>query len=72
MHWILTIPGDVAVLVFGHGEKGRPLGEVVHVEVDVIVLGEGVEICKIDFEQVLWPKGAEGSHGRGRKMKIDK
>ena len=35
-----------------------------HVEVDVIVLGEGVKICEIHFEQVLWLKGAEGSHGR--------
>lgn len=63
-HWICTIACDVAVSVFGHCEKRRPFSEVVHVEVDVIVLRERVKICEIHFEQVLWLKGAESSHGR--------
>lgn len=62
MHWILTIAGDVPVLVFGHSEKGRPFSKVVHVEVNVVILRERVKICEIDFKQVLWLKGTKGSH----------
>lgn len=61
--WMLTIACDITVLVLGHGEKRRPFGEVVHVEVNVVVLGESIKICEIHFEQVLWLKGTQGSHG---------
>ena len=66
-HRIRTITCDVTVLIFGQGEKGRPFGQVVHVEVDVIILGERVKVCEIHLEEVLWLKRTEGSHGRGKE-----
>ena len=55
---MLTVTCDVAALVFGHCEKRRPFGEVVHVEVDVIILGKRVKVCEIHSEQVMWLKSA--------------
>ena len=38
------------MLIFSQGEKGRPFSQVMHVEVDVIILGERVKIGEIHFE----------------------
>lgn len=51
------------MLIFGYSEQGRPSREVMHVEVDVVILRERVKICQIHSEQVLWLKSAQGSHG---------
>ena len=47
---IRTVSGDVTVLIFSQGEQGRPCGEVMQIEIDVIILGERVKICEIHFE----------------------
>ena len=47
---IRTVTRDVTVLILSQGEKGRPCGQIMHVEVDVIILGERVKICEIHFE----------------------
>ena len=50
MWGLRTISRDVTVLIFSEGEKRRPCGEVMHVEVDVIIFGERIQICEIHFE----------------------
>lgn len=63
--YLITVTCDVTVLIFSHGEQGRPFCQVVHVEVNVVILRERIQIGEIHFEQVLWLKGTEGSHGQG-------
>ena len=57
-----TVAYYVAVLVFGDCEKRGPVDEVVHVEVDIVVLGEGIEVGEVHVEKVLGAEGAEGCH----------
>lgn len=61
-----TVASNVAMLVLGDGEEGRPAGEVLVVEIEVIVLGKGIEVGKVHVEEVLRAEGAEGSHCGGR------
>ena len=61
-HSTLTVTSDIAVLILSHGEKGRPFSEVMHVEVDVVILRERVKICEIHFEQIMRLTGTERSH----------
>jgi hypothetical protein len=59
------------MLVFGDGEEGRPAGEVLVVEVEVVVLGEGIEVGEVHVEEVLRAEGAEGRHCGGRVQSFD-
>jgi len=61
-----TVASDVSMLVLGDGEEGRPAGEVLVVEVEVVVLGKGIEVSKVHVEEVLRAEGAEGRHCGGR------
>jgi hypothetical protein len=54
------------MLVLGDGEEGGPAGEVLVVEVKVVVLGEGIEVGEVHMEEILRAEGAEGRHCRGR------
>lgn len=45
----LTITDDVSILVLGDCEEGGPFGGVLEVEIDVVVFGEGVEVCEVHF-----------------------
>lgn len=47
-----TISNDVAVLVFGDCEQRRPLDEVLHVIIDVVVFCERVEVGQIHAQEV--------------------
>ena len=60
---MFTITCDVTVLVFGECKKRGPSSEVVHVEVDIVILCQRVKVCQVHSEQVLWLKSAKGSHG---------
>ena len=59
---MFTITCDVTVLVFGECKKRGPSREVVHVEVDIVILRQRVKVCQVHPEQVLWLKSAKGSH----------
>lgn len=59
------------MLVFGDGEEGRPAGEVLVVEVEVVVLGEGIEVGEVHVEEVLRAEGAEARHCGGRVQSFD-
>lgn len=61
-HHMFTITCDVTVLVFGECKKRGPSREVVHVEVDIVILRQRVKVCQVHPEQVLWLKSAKGSH----------
>jgi len=65
-----TVAGDVSVLVFGNGEERGPAGKVLVVEVEVVVLGEGIEVCEIHVKEVLRAERAEGRHCGGRVLKL--
>ncbi len=62
--WVrrLTVANYIAVLVFCNCEERGPVDEVVHVEVDVVVFGEGIEVGEVHVEEVLGAEGAEGCH----------
>ena len=57
-----TVAYYIAVLVFGDCEEGGPVDKVVHVEIDIVVFGEGIEIGEIHVEEILRAEGAEGCH----------
>lgn len=63
--WKDTVASDVSMLVLGDGEEGGPAGEVLVVEVEVVVLGEGIEIGEVHVKEVLRAEGAEGCHCGG-------
>lgn len=52
------------MLVFGHGEQRWPLGQIVEVEVDVVVLSQRIEVGEVGSKEVLRTKGAERCHNR--------
>ena len=58
----VTVADYVALLVFGDCEERGPVDEVVHVEVDVVIFGEGIEVGEVHVEEVLGAEGAEGCH----------
>ena len=58
----VTVTNYIAVLVFGDCEERGPVDEVVHVEVEVVVFGEGIEVGEVHVEEVLRAEGAEGCH----------
>lgn len=57
-----TVAYYIAVLVFGDCEERGPVDEVVHVEVEVVVFGEGIEVGEVHVEEVLRAEGAKGCH----------
>lgn len=66
-----TVASDVSMLVLGDGEEGGPAGEVLVVEVEVVVLGEGIEVGEVHVEEILRAEGAEGCHCGGRVQSFD-
>lgn len=46
------------MLVFCHGEKRWPAGDVLHVEVEIIVLRKRIKVCKVHLQEVLRAKGS--------------
>lgn len=59
---VLTVANDVAFLIFCYGEERWPFYEVVKVEIEVVILGQRVEVREVHTEKVLRTKCAEGSH----------
>ena len=58
----LAVARDIAILVLGNGEEGGPFAQVVEVEIDVVILGEGIEIGEVHVEQVSRTKRTQRSH----------
>jgi hypothetical protein len=57
-----TIGINVTVYAFCDIEEVRPLREVAKVEVQVICLGQGIEVGGVEFEDIHCVEGAQGSH----------
>lgn len=58
-----TVTDDIPILIFGDCEEGGPFGEVLEVEINVVIFGERVKVCEIHFEEVRRAERAEGCHG---------
>lgn len=58
----LTVARDISVLIFDNSEERGPLGEVLEVEVDVVVFRQGVEIGEVGVEEVCRSKSTERGH----------
>ena len=50
-------------MVLRHGEKRGPFCQIMEIEVNIVVLGKGIEIGEIHVQEILWTKSAEGGHG---------
>ena len=59
---LLTVAYDVTMLVFCDGEQRRPAHQVLHVEVEIVVFGERIEVCEVHVEEILGTKWTEGRH----------
>jgi len=53
----------MAVAVLDRAEERRPAHQVVEVEAQVIVLGQGVEVGQVQREQVRGRDAPDGAHG---------
>ena len=50
----------------------RPLRKVGEVEVQVICLGQRVEVGGVEFEDIHRMKGAQGSHFQGKRFQVNR
>ena len=57
-----TVACDISLLILGYCEQRGPCHHVLHVVVDIVVLGEGIEVCETHVEEVLRAEGTEGCH----------
>jgi len=57
-----TVGINIAVYAFCDVEEVRPLREVSEVEVQVICLGQRIEVGGVEFEDIHCVEGAQGSH----------
>ena len=57
-----TVADDLAVFFDALEERG-PLHQVGQVEVQVVVLRQGVQVAQVQFEQVARSDAADGRHG---------
>ena len=56
-----TIAYDLAVFFYALEERG-PFHEVCEVEVEVVVFGEGVEVAKVELQEIAGSDTADGRH----------
>lgn len=68
--WGDTVASDISMLVLGDGEEGGPACEILVVEVEVVVLGEGIEVGEVHMEEILGAEGAQGRHCGGRVQRV--
>ena len=57
-----TVSGNSLLTVLHAAEKRRPSHEVVEVEAQVVVLGEGVEVREVQVEKVRRGHATDGGH----------
>ena len=57
-----TISIDITIYTFRDVEEVRPLCEVAKVEVQVICLGQRIEVGGVEFEDIHCVEGAQGGH----------
>lgn len=53
----------MSIAILDHAEQRRPAHQVVQVEAQVIVLGQGVEVGQVQREQVRWRHAPDETHG---------
>lgn len=58
-----TVGGDAVVAILDGGKEMRPAREVGKVEIQVVRLGQRIEVGGIEFEDVEGVEGADGGHG---------
>ena len=58
----LTVANNFPILIFCNGEERWPSCEIVKVKIEIVVLGEGIEVCEVYVEEVLRTTCAEGCH----------
>lgn len=47
-----TVTNDVAILILCHGTERGPLGEVLQVVVDVVILRQRVQVGQVHMEEI--------------------
>ncbi len=57
-----TVGGNLAILTFHQVEQRGPFGQVFEVKAEFVVLGQGVEVGEVGFEQVGWVEWSESCH----------
>jgi hypothetical protein len=60
--WSGTVAYYLAVFFDALEERG-PFHEVCEVEIEVVVLGEGVEVTEVKLEEIARSNTADGCHG---------
>lgn len=66
-----TVGVDLTPLTLGNGKERGPAREVGEVEADVIILGEGVEVGMVEFEEVERVEGPQRRHSRSLVVGLD-
>ena len=59
---ILTIARNVPMLVFCYGEERGPAGHVLHVEIEVVVFSERIEVREVHVQEILRAEWSERRH----------
>lgn len=58
-----TVADYLAIAVLDDIEERRPFHEIVEVEVQVVVLGQGIEVGQVQAEQVAGRHAPDRGHG---------
>lgn len=65
-----TVADNAFPAVLHAAEEGGPAHEVVQVEADVIVFGEGIEVSEVEGEKVRRGHATDGGHDDGGGIEL--